>query len=256
MSGNNAVRLINDEPALGSWNMSVDQVLLETAAERGEPTFRIYAWEPATLSLGYFQDFASRNSHPPSQDCPVVRRASGGGAILHDAEITYSVALPWTRDSHASNRNLFDQVHRSLVTCLAHFGITGCEIYEPAKGEVANTSEPVRKPFLCFLRRSPGDVILGADKVIGSAQRRGKGALLQHGSILFRRSEYAPELPGLLDAGVAIFAMEEFGGLWPQRLGKDMGWRLLPGRLSEQEIANANRIERQTFGNESWTGKR
>ncbi|HEY1784986.1 MAG TPA: lipoate--protein ligase family protein, partial [Pirellulales bacterium] len=82
-------RLLVDAPASGAWNMAVDEALVDDAAERGTCWLRFYGWSEPTLSLGYFQGHAERLVHRPSRHCPLVRRASGGGAILHDAEITY-----------------------------------------------------------------------------------------------------------------------------------------------------------------------
>ena len=74
--------------------MAVDEALVDDAAARGTCWLRFYGWAEPTLSLGYFQGHEERLAHRPSRQCPVVRRMSGGGAILHDAEITYSLAIP------------------------------------------------------------------------------------------------------------------------------------------------------------------
>ena len=74
--------------------MAVDEALLETAASLGVPTLRFYQWQEPTMSLGYFQEYADRLRHAASAGCPTVRRASGGGAIMHDRELTYSLAVP------------------------------------------------------------------------------------------------------------------------------------------------------------------
>ena len=81
------VRLIIDPPALGRMNMAIDEALLESAS-RGETILRFYSWSPATLSLGYFQAYDDRREHSASADLDVVRRSTGGGAIVHDQEIT------------------------------------------------------------------------------------------------------------------------------------------------------------------------
>src|SRR6185295_18138238 len=101
------MRLLIDPPGGGAWNMAVDEALLETAATTGQATLRFYQWQEPTLSLGYFQSVADRQQHAASLDCPVVRRASGGGAILPDRELTYSVALPQPVASSA----LYDACH-------------------------------------------------------------------------------------------------------------------------------------------------
>src|SRR5688500_9559950 len=89
-----ALRVITDPPASGAWNMAVDEALLESAATGSVATLRFYEWHEPTLSLGYFQPAADREQHAASRACPLVRRASGGGAIVHDRELTYSLAWP------------------------------------------------------------------------------------------------------------------------------------------------------------------
>jgi lipoate-protein ligase A len=186
------LRLIHDRPAAGAWNMAVDEVMLEQVATAPEPVLRFYAWEQPTLSLGYFQGLADRDMHVPSRNCPVVRRSTGGGAILHDREITYSVALPLADRWSTQPGQLYDVFHGSLVAALKDMGIpaTLCE---------ATLRSPLGEPFLCFQRRAKGDVLVAGHKIAGSAQRRRQGAMLQHGSVLLVGSPAAPELPGLLD---------------------------------------------------------
>ena len=87
-------RLIIDRPLPGAWNMAVDEALLLDASENGSASLRFYGWNAPTLSLGYFQRYDDRDLHAASRDCAVVRRQTGGGAILHDRELTYSLVLP------------------------------------------------------------------------------------------------------------------------------------------------------------------
>src|SRR4051812_39572627 len=86
--------LIIDAPADGAWNMALDEALLHAAESDGTATLRFYGWREPTLSLGYFQKHVDRALHSASENCTLVRRTSGGGAILHDRELTYSIALP------------------------------------------------------------------------------------------------------------------------------------------------------------------
>src|SRR5437764_2183769 len=115
----NALRLLLDPPAPGAWNMAVDEALLETAAGSGVATLRFYQWQEPTLSLGYFQAAADRQQHAASRDCPLVRRASGGGAILHDRELTYSIALPQPKAAAA----LYDACHETLIAALRELAV-------------------------------------------------------------------------------------------------------------------------------------
>src|SRR5690242_18095105 len=87
-------RLLIDSAVDGPRSMAIDEALLESAAGGGPLTLRFYQWSEPTLSLGYFQRYEDRSLHPASLDCPIVRRPTGGGAILHDKELTYSLALP------------------------------------------------------------------------------------------------------------------------------------------------------------------
>ena len=88
-------RIIDLATGSAPWNMAVDQALLESVDKTQVPVIRFYQWESPALSLGYFQKMADRELHPASRDADCVRRATGGGAILHDRELTYSVALPF-----------------------------------------------------------------------------------------------------------------------------------------------------------------
>ena len=186
------LRLILDPPAEGAWNMGVDEMLMERAAEANVATLRFYEWSPATLSLGYFQNAADRAMHAASGACPMVRRSSGGGAIVHDRELTYSISLPTAHPLAADAETLYRNIHGTLLEALAEFGVA-------ARLNEAALVHMEGEPFLCFQRRAAGDVLLDRYKICGSAQRRRRGAILQHGSVLLARSAAAPELPGVVD---------------------------------------------------------
>ncbi len=110
--------LIVDSPADGVWNMAVDEALLDAATVEGIPTLRFYSWCEPTLSLGYFQAHADRKLHTASLACPLVRRASGGGAILHDGELTYSIVLPQSHPAAARPDRLYQAFHQTLIGTL------------------------------------------------------------------------------------------------------------------------------------------
>src|SRR4051812_39191932 len=127
-----ALRFICDPPASGPWNMAVDEALLETAAATGLATLRFYQWSEPTLSLGYFQNIDQRAHHAPSADCPVVRRSSGGGAIVHDRELTYSLAVPEILPSHSRASELYEKCHSAFIAALNDFGVTAT-LYRDAR---------------------------------------------------------------------------------------------------------------------------
>ena len=146
-----------------------------------------------------------------------MRRQTGGGAILHDHELTYSLAVADDRHGGIGNATrLYDVVHTALVDVLAGQGIEArlhdCFSERPddqttitRDGTISRNrnnsrernSIGQREPFLCFQRRARADVLVGEAKVCGSAQRRHGRAVLQHGSLLLAASELTPELPGL-----------------------------------------------------------
>src|SRR5205085_4114386 len=174
-----SLRLLLYPPALGPWNMAVDEALLETAAATGQATLRFYQWQEPTLSLGYFQVLDDRRHHRPSENCPAVRRASGGGAILHDRELTYSLAIPQSGASRASARRLYEICHQTLIAALGDYGVSAALYRDCSRSGTDDHQNDA--PFLCFQRRTCFDVVIGDEKIAGSAQRRRRGALLQHG---------------------------------------------------------------------------
>jgi lipoyl(octanoyl) transferase len=181
--------LIDPEPAPGVWNMAVDELLLESAIESGVCSVRVYRWAEPTVSLGHFQNAAAITGELAA--LPLVRRLSGGGAILHHHELTYSCAVP---SGHAAIRNptdLYETAHAAIIRVLAGIGIAA-----QMRGDTQAGDESA---FLCFSRGDPRDVVLHGHKIVGSAQRRRRGAVLQHGSVLLKASEFAPDYPGLLD---------------------------------------------------------
>ena len=118
-------RLIIDEPARGSWNMAVDEALLRWAGQgqRGGAALRFYRWQEPTLSLGYFQEFGARCRHLPSSKLPLVRRTTGGGAIVHDRELTYSFVMPIRNRFSAAIQDVVKLFHQTLIETLADHGI-------------------------------------------------------------------------------------------------------------------------------------
>ena len=227
--------------------MAVDEALLQTAADHGHPTLRFYRWRPATLSLGYFQRLADRRLHPSSSDCEVVRRASGGGAIVHDRELTYCLATP-ARDRFMAATQLYLAFHQTLVAVLADLGITAMLYQGP----------PRRRDdaFLCFQRRSAGDVTVGDHKIAGSAQRRWRNAVVQHGGILLGKSRYAPELPGLAELTGFREPQRSFQDAWLRRLSKRLNIAFQRSELSDKEQQNTTRLAAEKFAQDKWNARR
>ena len=197
-----------DRARPGEENMAIDRQLLEAAERTGCTYVRLYRWSEPTLSLGHFQAGIDRNLHPASREIAMVVRASGGGAIVHDHEWTYSIAMPVGRNKIGASKDLYDAVHGALVDGLRSLGWDAsqwtkpCSVDESSKKNdelIACGGSKPSEPLLCFQRRSCGDIVCEGYKVVGSAQRRLGASVLQHGSILCQQSRFAPELPGLCE---------------------------------------------------------
>jgi lipoate-protein ligase A len=245
-------RLLHHPPAAGAWNMAVDEMLLDGAAERAAPCLRIYAWNEPTLSLGYFQTYADRQQHAASRHCAAVRRLTGGGAIMHDQEITYSIVLPGSHPLAARRDELYQAMHGCLIETLAGYGAAArlCKGNTDGKSSTGATG---REPFLCFQRRSPGDVLLGEHKICGSAQRRRNEAVLQHGSLLWRTSPAAPELPGVADLAGRLIPLMYLVDSWLDGLARRLGFAWRRDKLDETEIDTAQALAECRYGGDGWT---
>jgi lipoate-protein ligase A len=169
----------------GSWNMAMDRALFQACDEgKGGPVLRLYGWQRPTLSLGFFQD-AEREldlARCRREGVPVVRRPTGGRALLHSRELTYSLVAPvgyslfsgGLRPTHAA-------IARALLTGLEKLGVPGVE-FGPG---VKNQSPAWRKhSAACFTSLNHCEITVRGKKLVGSAQKRSRRAFLQHGSVL------------------------------------------------------------------------
>ncbi|MBI1918379.1 MAG: lipoate--protein ligase family protein, partial [Planctomycetes bacterium] len=156
-------RLLPDAVANGPANMASDEVLLRSAAS-GQPSLRFYGWTEATLSLGYFQAAARRLEDPLLRDLPVVRRPTGGDALVHHHELTYCLAVP-------AQPAPWLAMPEVIATALAEFGV---EAHLHAAGGEDSVSG-----FLCFEHFTTGDLIVNGAKVVGSARRKQRDAVMQ-----------------------------------------------------------------------------
>ena len=266
-------RLILDEPASGAWNMAVDAAILGNFRAEDRPTLRFYRWSQPTLSLGYFQSIHDRSKHQESATIDCVRRATGGGAIIHHHELTYSLTVPHALRTAIASGSLYQTMHHAIVSALTRAGINVARYGDRAKPESGD------EPFLCFQRRTTEDLVISGYKVGGSAQRRSAVGLLQHGSLLLSASWAAPQLPGLVElAGLKLNdetskATTSSSGLtdrpcslrsWQNQLASDiaseMGQRFeihwSRGILAAAEIEMAQRLRSERFGSASWNAKR
>jgi len=219
--------IIDETPSSGQFNMAMDAALLEMGMGRAESVIRIYEWSEPTVTLGYFQATSVAEKSPFS-GIPGVRRLTGGGAILHDRELTYSCVVPASHPVRENASDLYVLVHQALIGLLQQCGVS-CFLrseYDAVRTESADSigspeaRDSTAEPFLCFLRTNPNDIVHSSGhKIVGSAQRRRRGVTLQHGSILLAASSLEPSLPGISDLSPS-FDVPRFR-------------RELPGRIAE-----------------------
>jgi lipoate-protein ligase A len=244
----NTIRVLPFAGADGATNMSADEALLESAATGGGAALRFYTWSEPTLSLGYFQPAADRLDDPKLAQLAWVRRATGGAAIVHHHELTYALAVPPGKE-WASAEHWICRAHHIVQRVLARHGV--------AAHAVVCGEEQKLGPVVCFLHQTPGDLLIGGSKVCGSAQRKQKGALLQHGSILLRRSPFAPHLPGVCDApGAPDLTPEALASELTEAFASDTGWRCESGAWTEAELARTSAIRAEKYAHPAWNGKR
>ena len=199
--------IVDPQPRSGEDNMELDRRALELVCHAStnqaspQSLCRIYRWNTPTVTLGYFQ--APDASVPSTiSGCPKIKRLTGGGAILHDLELTYSVAIPAQHSIRHDPLKLYDVVHTAIINTLATQNVASSmrrdsSLFSGAK--LSDSHQTSNDPFLCFLRHDDRDIVIGKNKVVGSAQRRRKGSILQHGSILLEASRYVPDVLGLRD---------------------------------------------------------
>lgn len=245
-----ACRVFSHGSGDGAENMASDEALLNSVAENpSAAVVRTYSWPIPTLSLGYFQPIACAESDPRWRDVPIVRRPTGGGALWHDREVTYAVVIPASHPLARRSADLYWAIHAGLAGLLVDAGV-------PARRRGAGGGQRDGKPFLCFADRNAEDVVAGGVKLIGSAQRRRAGAVLQHGSVLLARSSLTPELLGVSD----IVSVETEPMSWARRISESipqaLGLAALPGEISPEERANASRLGKEVYRDPAWTRRR
>ncbi|MEN4010911.1 MAG: lipoate--protein ligase family protein [Chloroflexota bacterium] len=174
-------RLIKSSPASGAWNMALDEAILESvAAQKSPSTLRLYAWQPACLSLGYAQPFRDVDLRSLLEHgWEVVRRPTGGRAILHTDELTYSITAPQNEPRVAGTiLESYRRLSTALVKALQLLGLPA-----EAEQEYPLPSGSQVNGAVCFEVPSNYEITVAGKKLIGSAQARRHKSVLQHGSL-------------------------------------------------------------------------
>ena len=265
-------RLILTPAARGAWNMAVDEAILEhvpARSDRSIPTLRLYAWDPACLSLGHAQPFADVDgSRLKERGWEVVRRATGGRAILHTDELTYSITGRAEEPVLAGGvLESYNRIAQALLLAVKDLGLP-VEVKEHA-GESPTNVNPV-----CFEVPSTYEITVNGKKLIGSAQARKKEGVLQHGSLpltgdlsricqaLVFENEAARESAAqrLLQRATTVESAlghtvnwETAAQAFIHAFESQLGVCLERGELSESESKRAEELVRDKYDHPSWT---
>ncbi len=269
----NTWRLLHTPPANGAWNMAVDESILEHI-QRGEsqPTLRLYSWNPPCLSLGHAQPFADVDmERVKSHGWEIVRRMTGGRAILHTDELTYSVT--GREDDTALVGGILESYNRiaqALMYAVRELGLP-VEMKEHADQPAAKNLNPV-----CFEVPSTYEITVGGKKLIGSAQARKKEGVLQHGSLpltgdltricqaLVFKDEAAREVAAqsLLTRATTVQSVIGVEKAWEtaaqafvRGFESQLAIKFESGILSPSEEKRAAELVKEKYAHPSWTEK-
>lgn len=262
-------RLLVSPPLPGALNMAIDHMLLETYAAASRPTLRFYQWTPPCLSLG----LAQRLKRDVNLEVctrlgiDVVRRQTGGRAILHDREVTYALVMPINHPLIGGRgvAQSYRAISEALCIGLIQLGIAVDLASRPDPGQA--------KSAACFDIPSDYEITVGGRKLVGSAQARQHGVLLQHGSILLHadvdQMVEVLRLPPTLGADMLAQRLTALNEMVATPLsfdavvtalirGLEQTWevQLVQDELTEAEEQRATKLVKDKYGNSAWTERR
>lgn len=285
-------RLLRTGNNSGAWNMAVDEsIMMHVAKGVVPPTFRLYGWVPPALSLGHLQSF---ERDVDAESCKnlgidVVRRPTGGRAVLHDNEVTYSLII--SEKDPVLPRNLHDSFYLATEGIVKGLAILGIEaeiqgsqwaggLSEAGKRESQRSRKPNHgaQSGACFDSPSWYEVVSGSKKLVGSAQARLKGVFLQHGSILITLDadkvcqilqhdspdareqssmnllEHATSIEAILGRSMSFAEVEKAVILGMQEHLDPI--ELVEGQLLPEELSLAKDLISRKYGADIWTKRR
>ena len=257
-------RLLRSAPADGPTNMAVDEAILRAvAAGSAPPTVRFYAWEPPTLSLGRAQTVADVDGHAlVTARYGLVRRPTGGKAILHVDELTYSVVAPRAEPRVAGAvTESYRRISAGLVRGLEYLGVA-----DPAADRRSNDSAP--QGPVCFEVPSDYEITSSGRKLVGSAQMRSNGVVLQHGTVPLYGD--ITRICAVLTARPDPCRVRERATTVQEALARPVTWdeafeamvlgfsdalnlRLVPDELTGEERKHVDQLRAAKYGTDDWT---
>lgn len=276
-------RLIKDGYHAGFMNMAIDEAIM-IAHRKGlvPPTIRFYQWSPPTVSLGYFQDLKKEVDIDVCRKLGIniVRRPTGGKAVLHDQELTYSFIIS---EKHPLINNsileTYKKISGGMIRGLSYLGITAdlVPLKEKLKGNALSDSSqnPTIFKAICFSTPSQYEVQVGGKKLIGSAQVRKKGIVLQHGSLLIKLDRDklfsvfnfpSTQVREKVKAGFKATSVEEvikekikfskLSDVLLKGFEREFGVKLLEDKLTEFEEKISHYLSKNKYSTEKWNSKK
>ncbi|MGW8251549.1 MAG: lipoate--protein ligase family protein, partial [Anaerolineales bacterium] len=261
-------------PAQGAWNMAVDEaILLATGKQRVNPTLRLYSWDPACLSLGYAQPISDVDQpRLLARGWDLVRRPTGGRAILHTDELTYAVIGPHDEPRLAGGVLESYQVLAGALLAALH----NLSVPAESQNHPNLTADNSQMGAVCFEVPSNYEITVNGKKLLGSAQARRKEGILQHGTLPLygdiTRIVDVLEYPDQAQRAAAAHRLSQRATTVEMAIGHAIDWsaaaqafasafedqlnlRLKPGELTDHELEQAQRIMREKYAHSGWTAR-
>ncbi len=263
--------MIVSPPAPGAWNMALDEAILESVVSlQALPTLRLYAWNPPCLSLGQAQPSGDADlGELAVRGWDLVRRPTGGRAILHTDELTYSVAAPQDEPRVAGTiLESYRRISRALLRALA---LLQLEARADHQYPLPGGSQP--NGAVCFEIPSSYEITVNGKKLIGSAQARRLGGVLQHGSLplygdLTRITQVLvyPDPPSRKTAARRLIShaatvesllgrsptWDEAAAAFQTAFEEELSLNLLPAEPLQSELSRAEELVSSKYGNPEW----
>ena len=270
---------INSGPCSPFYNMALDEALLDWHSEGSiPPVIRFYEWSPATLSIGYFQQ-VERDINMEAvkeQNLGFVRRPTGGRAVLHDQELTYSVIVSESYPQMpASVTEAYRVISEGILLGFQNLGLQAYFSVPETEEQLDDLKKP--KSAVCFDAPSWYELVVEGKKVAGSAQTRQKGVILQHGAILLDLDEErllsvfnfsSPEAKEkmrkkLPEKAVAMnqfvekpFTIEQCIMAFSKGFEQAMEIELIPYELTQAQIQYVEHLAQKKYASDDWNFKK
>jgi len=263
-------RYIDDRHCPAAFNMALDEAISVALKNNASPpTLRLYGWDMPSVSIGYFQKISDINTgYCLSNNIPVVRRLTGGRAILHGKEITYSLSAKTSGHFAGGLLESYKKIGTALSLALSQTGLSTEMKISKMPAESKSPGIGLKSP-LCFQSASYGEITLRNKKIIGSAQKRWPGSFLQQGSIPLATDRdtlmHVFRLRSLCGPGVLPAGLEEVvPGTNAERLKESIRRsfeetfevHLIPSSATKEEVSLAMQLEAQKYLSHEWTFRR